>query len=167
MIKKELMTHRSTPDSAAPNPVNEENHSRQTKTDHPLWTRYWIGPARFMATPINQLIITNISCWVFKQAGKLNAEHKGRRLPGDSDDEEAHQSNTGGQKQFPPKVKTGNMLYMTHNSTGEQEKHSLQAKDHTTTISAEVQSGLIKPHTLSAIKPPVSIQQDRLISELD
>ena len=48
---------------------------------------------------------TNRSCWVFKQAGKLNTEHKGRRPPGDSDDEEGHQLNTGGQKKFPPKVR--------------------------------------------------------------
>ena len=33
--------------------------------------------------------------------------------------------------------------------------------------SAEVQSGLIKPHTLLAVKPLVSIQQDRPIPELD
>ena len=39
---------------------------------------------------------TNRSCWVFKQAGKLNVVHKGKRLPGDSDDEEAHQPNNGG-----------------------------------------------------------------------
>ena len=45
---------------------------------------------------------TNRSCWVFKQAGKLNAEHKGRRPPGDRDDGEVHQPNTGGQKHFPP-----------------------------------------------------------------
>ena len=31
---------------------------------------------------------TNRSCWVFKQAGKLNAEHKGKGPPSDSDDEE-------------------------------------------------------------------------------
>ena len=45
---------------------------------------------------------TNRNYWVFKQAGKLNAEHKGRRPPGDRDDGEVHQPNTGGQKQFPP-----------------------------------------------------------------
>jgi len=45
---------------------------------------------------------TNKSCWVFKQAGKLNAKHKGRRPPGGRDDGEVHQPNTGGQKQFPP-----------------------------------------------------------------
>ena len=45
---------------------------------------------------------TNRNCWVFKQAGKLNAEHKGRKPPGDRDDREVHQRNTGGQKQFSP-----------------------------------------------------------------
>ena len=55
------------------------------------------------------------------------------------------------------------MVYTTHNSTREQEKHSLRTEDHTAATS--VQSGLIKPHTLLAIKPPVSIQQDRPIPE--
>ena len=46
---------------------------------------------------------TNRNYWVFKQAGKLNAEHKGRRPPGDRDNREVHQRNTGSQKQLPPK----------------------------------------------------------------
>ena len=41
---------------------------------------------------------TNRNCWVFKQAGKLNAEHKGRRPPSDKDDGTARQPNTRGQK---------------------------------------------------------------------
>ena len=45
---------------------------------------------------------TNRNCWVFKQAGKLNAEHKGRRPPGNRDNGEVHQPNTGGLKQFTP-----------------------------------------------------------------
>ena len=90
-----------------------------------------------------------------------------KRPPDDSDDEETHQPNTGGQKQFPPEVKSVNIVYVTHTSTGEHEKHSLQTKDHTMVTSAEAQSGLIKPHDLSAIKPPVSIQQDRPILERD
>jgi hypothetical protein len=48
---------------------------------------------------------TNRNCWVFKQAGKLNAEHKGRRPPSDKDDGAAHQLNNRGQKQFPSKVR--------------------------------------------------------------
>ena len=44
---------------------------------------------------------------------------------------------------------------------------SLRTEEHTTATAAEVQSGLIKPHISSAIKPPVSIRQDQSISELD
>ena len=55
---------------------------------------------------------TNRSCWVFKQADKLNAEYKGKKPPGD-DHDETRQPNTGGQKQFPPEVKTVNMVHMT------------------------------------------------------
>ena len=57
MIMKDHATQRSTPDSATPNPVNGRSHSRQTETDYPIWIRYWTGPARFMATLTNQLII--------------------------------------------------------------------------------------------------------------
>ena len=103
---------------------------------------------------------TNRSCWVFKQTVKSNAEHKGKRPPNDSDDEETCQPHTGGQKQFPPEVKTVNMVYMTHTPTGDRMERSLCAEDHTTATSAEVHSALIKPHTSSAIKPPVSIQHD-------
>lgn len=57
---------------------------------------------------------TNRNCWVFKQAGKLNAEHKGKGPRSEDDDEEPHPPNTGGQKKFPLEVKTVNMMYVTH-----------------------------------------------------
>jgi hypothetical protein len=44
---------------------------------------------------------------------------------------------------------------------------SLRIEEHTTATTAEVQSGLIKPHISSAVKPPVSTKQDRSILELD
>ena len=50
---------------------------------------------------------------MFKQAGKLNAENKDKGLHND-DDEEPQRPNTGGQKKFPPQVKTVNMIYATH-----------------------------------------------------
>ena len=50
---------------------------------------------------------------MFKQAGKLNAEHKGREPPSE-DEDEPRQPNTGGQKKFPPEVKTVSMIYATH-----------------------------------------------------
>ena len=56
---------------------------------------------------------TNRECWVFRQASKLNAEHKGRETPNEDEDEPRQQS-TGGQKKFPPEVKTVNMIYVTH-----------------------------------------------------
>ena len=63
---KDQATQRSTPDSAAPNPVSGRSHSRRIETNHPTWTGYWTDPARFMATPINQLIILT------ETAGSLN-----------------------------------------------------------------------------------------------
>ena len=56
-------------------------------------------------TPEKPANHTNRECWVFKQAGKLNAEHKGRETPSE-DEDEPHRPNTGGQKKFPPEVKT-------------------------------------------------------------
>ena len=44
---------------------------------------------------------------------------------------------------------------------------SLRTEEHTTATAAEVQSGFVKTHISSAIKPPVSIRQDQSISELD
>ena len=56
---------------------------------------------------------TNRESWVFKQADKLNAEHKGRETPSE-DEDEPRQPNTGGQKKFPPEVRIVNMIYATH-----------------------------------------------------
>jgi hypothetical protein len=56
---------------------------------------------------------TTRECWVFKQAGKLNAENKAKLLHS-NDEEEPRQPNTGGQKRFPPQVRTVNMIYATH-----------------------------------------------------
>ena len=54
-------------------------------------------------TPNQPANHTNRECWVFKQAGKLNAENKEKCLHSD-DDEEPRPPNTGGQKKFPPQV---------------------------------------------------------------
>ena len=56
---------------------------------------------------------TNRDCWVFKQAGKLNAENEDKGLHSD-DDEEPRPPNNRGQKGFPPQVRTVNMIYATH-----------------------------------------------------
>ena len=54
-----------------------------------------------------------MDCWVFKQAGKLNAENEDKGLHSD-DDEEPRLPNNSGQKGFPPQVWTVNMIYATH-----------------------------------------------------
>ena len=48
---------------------------------------------------------TNRNSWILKQEGKLNADHKGRRPPGDRDDGSARQPNTRGHKHFPSEVR--------------------------------------------------------------
>ena len=58
-------------------------------------------PCQIHGLPDRPANHTNRNCWVFKQAGKLNADHKGRRPPGDKDDGSACQQNTRGQKKFP------------------------------------------------------------------
>ena len=64
-------------------------------------------------TPDKPANHTNRDCWLFKQAGKLNAENKDKGSHS-NDEEEPRQSNTRGQKSFPPQVRTVNMIYATH-----------------------------------------------------
>ena len=52
-------------------------------------------------TPEKPANHTNRDCWVFKQAGKLNAENEDKGLHSD-DDEEPRPPNNSGQKGFPP-----------------------------------------------------------------
>ena len=52
---------------------------------------------------------THRDCWVFKQSGRLNAEHKGLDTPSESD--ETQKQRSGNQKTFPLKVKTVNSLH--------------------------------------------------------
>src|SRR3954467_6692733 len=63
-------------------------------------------------TPNKPANHTHRECWVFKQAGKLNAEHKGRETPSEDEDEPRQQS-TGGQKKFSAEIKTVNMIHVT------------------------------------------------------
>ena len=65
-----------------------------------------------MAPPKN-LQITPIENAGSSSMPKLNAEHKGRETPSE-DEDEPRQPNTGGQKKFPPAVRTVNMIYTTH-----------------------------------------------------
>ena len=53
---------------------------------------------------------THKDCWVFKQSGRLNAEHKGLDTPSESD--EPQKQHSGKQKTFPLEVKTVNSLHV-------------------------------------------------------
>ena len=49
---------------------------------------------------------------MIKQAGKLTVEDSGKS-PRSEDNDKPHRLNSGGQKPFPSKVKTVNMIYAT------------------------------------------------------
>ena len=53
---------------------------------------------------------THRDCWVFKQSGRLNAEHKGLDTPSESD--ETQKQHSGKQKTFPLEVKIENSLHV-------------------------------------------------------
>ena len=59
-------------------------------------------PCQIHGTPNKSANHTNKDCWVFKQAGKLNAENKEKGSQSEDDDEEPRPPNTGGQKKPPP-----------------------------------------------------------------
>ena len=62
-------------------------------------------PCQIHGTPDKQANHTNRDCWVFKQAGKLNAENKQNGSQSEDEDEEHWQPNTGGRRNFPLKSK--------------------------------------------------------------
>ena len=65
-------------------------------------------------TPNKSANHTNRDCRVFIQASKVKSRNKEGESQSEDDDEEPRQLNTGGQKKFPPQVKTVNMIYATH-----------------------------------------------------
>src|SRR4051812_49692311 len=69
-------------------------------------------------TPERPANHTNRDCWVFKQAGKLRAEHKDKGLNSD-DEQEPRPPNNKGQKGFPPQVRMVNIIYATTFPQGE------------------------------------------------
>ena len=71
-------------------------------------------PCQIHGTPGTPANHTNRECWVFKQAGRSGAKNKEKGSQSDDDDKEPRSSNTGGQKKFPPQIKTVNMINATH-----------------------------------------------------
>ena len=74
------------PDSEALNPVTEK--AIQKKHSGPVqfgpYTRSLVPNTRTPNKPANH---TNRDCWVFKQAGKLNAENKDKGTHSDDEEE--------------------------------------------------------------------------------
>ena len=70
-------------------------------------------PCQIHGTPDKPANHTNRSYWVFKQAGKINAENKDKGLHSD-DDEEPRRPNMGGTEEVSPQVKILSMIYVTH-----------------------------------------------------
>ena len=60
-------------------------------------------PCQIHGTPDKPANHTNRDCWVFKQAGKLNAGNKEKGSQSEDDNEEPRPPNIGGQKKFPPR----------------------------------------------------------------
>ena len=62
-------------------------------------------PCQIHGTPDKQANHTNRDCWVFKQAGKLNAENKEKGSQSEDEDESAGSRTPGDRKIPPPKSK--------------------------------------------------------------
>ena len=97
-------SHNTTVNAGFRNPKpGQRKKPFKAKRDEPSnLDRILDQPCQIHSHPNKPANHTNRNCWVFKQAGKLNAEHRRRRPPGDRDDGKIHQRNTGGQKQSPP-----------------------------------------------------------------
>ena len=107
------MTRRSTPDSVAQSLVSGRSHSKGSRDGPSSLNKILDKLCQIHGTPEKPANHTHRECWIFKEAGKLNAEHKGRETPSE-DEDEPRQPNIGGQKKFPSEVKTVNMIYVTH-----------------------------------------------------
>ena len=59
-------------------------------------------PCQIHGTPDKPANHTNRECWVFKQAGKLNAEDKEKGSQRENDDEEPLARTQGDRRSFPP-----------------------------------------------------------------
>ena len=62
-------------------------------------------PCQIHGTPEKPANHTNKDCWVFKQAGKLNAENREKGSQSKDDDEDPRQPNTGDRRSFPLRSK--------------------------------------------------------------
>ena len=97
------------PDSKALNPVSGKKPFKRSTLGPSSLDRILDRSCQIHGTPDKPANHINKDCWVFKQAGKLNAENKDKGLHSD-DEEEPRPPNSIGQKGFPPQVRTVNMI---------------------------------------------------------
>ena len=102
-------------------PNQQNKPSKGSKEGPSDLNRVLDRPCQIHGTPDKPANHTHRECWVYKQAGKLNAEHKGRETPSE-DEDEPRPLNTGGQKKFLPEVKIVNMIHATCTSMRRHER---------------------------------------------
>src|SRR3954462_11165939 len=117
--KDRRRTKGKSPKSTAVNAGFKSSQQNQTKPppqdnrDDPSSLNRILGRiCQIHNTPGKPANHTHGDCWVFKQSGQLNAEHKGLDTPSEEEDEPQRQ-NTRKQKNFPQEVKTVNSLHVT------------------------------------------------------
>ena len=96
---------------------------------------------------------------MFKQAGKLNAENKDKGLHSD-DEEEPRPPNTGGQKGFPPQVKTANMIYATHIPKRERKRALRDVYAMEPSPQSSTHGPLVRSPSIARTTPLVSVMAD-------
>ena len=74
-----------------PKPGQQKKPFKANRDEPSNLDRILDRPCQIHGHPDKPANHTNRNCWVFKQADKLNAEHNGRRPPGDRDDGEVRQ----------------------------------------------------------------------------
>ena len=89
------------PDSEALSPVSGKKPFKRNTPGLSSLDRILDRSCQIHGTPDKLANHTNMDCWVFKQAGKLNAESRDKGLHSD-DEEEPRPPNNSGQKGFPP-----------------------------------------------------------------
>src|SRR3954468_19320013 len=109
-----------SPKSTAVNARFKSSRQNQTKPpprdnrDDPSSLNRILGRiCQIHSTPRKPANHTHRDCWVFKQSGQLNAEHKGLDTPSEEEDEPQRQK-TRKQKNFSQEVKTVNALHVTN-----------------------------------------------------
>src|SRR4051812_44645309 len=78
-------TRWSTPDSVAPSPASGRSQFKRNNPGLSSLDRILNRPCQIHGTPDKPANHTNISCWVFKQAVKINAENKEKGAQSEDD----------------------------------------------------------------------------------